>query len=62
MVDIDLNAAKAAEFGLPRNLEGMSVENLKAYREALQQEISNVDQAISDRQGALAGAQALFKD
>lgn len=57
----DLLAAKAQEFGLPRSLEGMSVDSLKAYRTALEQEIASVEHALSHREGALAGAQALFK-
>ncbi|PKR60456.1 MULTISPECIES: DUF1192 domain-containing protein [Thalassospira] len=57
----DLVTAKAKEFGLPRNLEGMSVDSLHAYRTALEQEIANVEYALSHREGALAGAQALFK-
>lgn len=52
---------KAAEFGLPRNLEGMSVDSLKAYRTALEAEIKNVEGALVHREGAVAGAEALFK-
>lgn len=49
------------EFGLPRNLEGMSVDSLKAYRAALEREIKHVDEAMTHRKGAVAGAEALFK-
>jgi uncharacterized small protein (DUF1192 family) len=54
--------AKAVEFGLPRNLEGMSVENLKDYRIALEREIKHVDDALAHRKGAAEGAEALFKN
>ncbi|MFV1851806.1 MAG: DUF1192 domain-containing protein [Thalassospira sp.] len=58
----DLALAKAGEFGLPRNLDGMSVESLKDYRVALEQEIKHVDNALTHRKGAAAGAEALFKN
>lgn len=61
MDEDDLALAKAGEFGLPRSLEGMSVESLKDYRAALEQEIKHVDNALTHRQGAVAGAEALFK-
>jgi len=57
----DVGAKKAAEFGLPRNLEGLSVDSLKAYRTALEAEIKNVEDALVHREGAVAGAEALFK-
>ncbi|WP_296997737.1 MULTISPECIES: DUF1192 domain-containing protein [unclassified Thalassospira] len=53
---------KGGEFGLPRNLEGMSVDNLKDYRAALEREIKHVDEALTHRKGAVAGAEALFKN
>lgn len=53
---------KGGEFGLPRNLEGMSVDSLKEYRAALKAEIENVDQALDHRKGAVAGAEALFRN
>lgn len=57
----EVGVVMAGEFGLPRNLEGMSVESLKAYRIALEAEIANVDAEISRRKGAIEGAHALFK-
>jgi len=48
-------------FGLPRSLEGMSVDSLKEYRVALEQEVKRVDAALEHRKGAHAGAEALFK-
>lgn len=53
---------KSGEFGLPRNLEGMSVTNLKDYRAALEREIKHVDQALEHRKGVTAGAEALFRN
>jgi uncharacterized small protein (DUF1192 family) len=52
---------KLGEFGLPRNLEGMSVASLRDYRAALEQEIKHVDEAIKHRKGVAEGAEALFK-
>ena len=52
---------KSGEFGLPRNLEGMSVDSLKDYRAALQVEMKRVDEALEHRKGVSAGAEALFK-
>ncbi|MEQ8287222.1 DUF1192 domain-containing protein [Thalassospira sp.] len=59
--DDDDGLKKAAEFGLPRNLEGMSVDSLKDYRAALEAEIKHVEDALAHREGAVAGAEALFK-
>jgi len=52
---------KSDEFGLPRNLEGMSVTGLKDYRAALEREIKHVDEALEHRKGVAQGAEALFK-
>ncbi|RCK21902.1 hypothetical protein TH8_17350 [Thalassospira profundimaris] len=57
----DLGIVSKREFGLPRNLDGISVESLKEYRTALEQEIKRVDAALEHRKGAHAGAEALFK-
>ncbi|MFC4236569.1 DUF1192 domain-containing protein [Thalassospira xianhensis] len=58
----DLQKPLAAMFGLPRNLDGMSVENLVDYRSALEQELVRVDAAMEHRNGVRAGAEALFKN
>ena len=44
-----------------RDLEAMSIEALKAYRQELEQEIARVDEKIAAKQRARAGAQSLFK-
>jgi uncharacterized small protein (DUF1192 family) len=59
--DVLSPAAYAEAAGIPRNLEGLSVEVLKRYRQALEQEIIRVDSAMNDRHGAREGAEALFK-
>tara|TARA_R110000868_G_scaffold162903_1_gene394445 strand:- start:8270 stop:8458 length:189 start_codon:yes stop_codon:yes gene_type:complete len=59
--DDNLKKANVTMFGLPRNLDGMSVENLNDYRNALKQEIVRVDAALEHRNGVHAGAEALFK-
>tara|TARA_Y100001934_G_C11689599_1_gene467212 strand:- start:162 stop:386 length:225 start_codon:yes stop_codon:yes gene_type:complete len=59
--DDDFNAGMKMAFGLPRSLEGMSIDSLKEYRAALEQEIKHVDSALEHRKGAHAGAEALFK-
>ena len=61
MNDDDFNAGMKMAFGLPRSLEGMSIDSLKEYRTALEQEIKHVDSALEHRKGAHAGAEALFK-
>lgn len=61
MNDDDVVGKRVAEFGLPRNLEGMSVDSLKEYRKSLEAEIRNVEDALAHREGAVAGAEALFK-
>ena len=53
---------KSGEFGLPRNLEGMSVTSLKDYRAALEREIKHVDETLEHRKGVTEGAEALFKN
>lgn len=49
-------------FGLPRNLDGMSIENLGDYRTALEQELLRIDAEIEHRNGVHAGAEALFRN
>lgn len=61
MEEDDGAVIKGGEFGLPRNLDGMSVNSLKDYRTALEREIKHVDEALSHRKGVAAGAEALFK-
>ncbi|WP_404421529.1 DUF1192 family protein [Thalassospira australica] len=61
MEEEDLQKAVAAMFGLPRSLDGMSVESLVDYRTALMQEIARVEAAMEHRNGVRAGAEALFK-
>ena len=57
----ELAVLKSGEFGLPRDLDGMSVTSLKDYRAALEREIKHVDEAIEHRKGAAIGAEAFFK-
>ena len=61
MEEEDLQKPVAAMFGLPRSLDGMSVESLVDYRAALENEIVRVDAAMKHRNGVRAGAEALFK-
>lgn len=62
MNEEDFGKGIKAEFGLPRSLEGMSIDSLKEYRMALEQEIQHVDAALKQRKGAHAGAEALFSN
>ena len=55
------SAAAGVPVGIPRNLDDMSIENLLAYKTALQSEIERVEQTIVARDGVRKGAEALFR-
>lgn len=45
----------------PRNLETMSIEELKAYVDELKAEIDRVRQAIAGKEAARHGAESVFR-
>lgn len=54
-------AAAGMSVGIPRNLDDLSIENLLAYKAALQSEIDRVEQTLVARDGVRKGAEALFR-
>ncbi|OKH88457.1 DUF1192 domain-containing protein [Thalassospira sp. TSL5-1] len=59
--EILASAAAGMSVGIPRNLDDMSIENLLAYKTALQSEIDRVEQTLVARDGVRKGAEALFR-
>ena len=47
--------------GLPRKLEGLSIEELNVYRSSLLKEIERVDQELARNDKARRAAEAFFK-
>lgn len=60
MFDDEINVKKTADF--PRNLDGLSVAELRDYIAALQAEITRVEGDIAKKQAASDAAGAFFKD
>ena len=60
MFDEDLPKKQSYEF--PRNLETMSLEDLKSYIQDLKEEISRVEQDIKGKSDSQAAADAFFKN
>ena len=60
MFDDDLPKPKTAEF--PRNLDGMSVSDLKDYIDALNAEIEKVQSDIEKKKASQDAAANVFKD
>lgn len=46
---------------ITRNLEGMSVEELRAYIDAMKVEIARVEETIREKSDVLAAAEAMFR-
>lgn len=59
MFDDDLPKPKTHEF--PRNLEGLSIEELQAYISALQDEITKVEADIARKKASRDAAASVFK-
>jgi len=59
MFDEDLPKKKSSEF--PRNLENLSVEELKAYIDDLRREIKHVEEDIKTKEKSQAAADSFFK-
>ena len=59
MFDDDLPKPKTEDF--PRNLETMSVEELKVYIEELKDEIKRVEQDMTAKQASRDAAASVFK-
>lgn len=53
--------ATPAEEGLPRQLRGLSIDDLEVYQRALEAEIVRVAAEIRERQRVRGAANALFK-
>ncbi len=53
--------ARKSTIELPRNLESLSVEELREYITVLQAEIARVEDDIARKQAANAAADAFFK-
>ena len=60
MFDEDLPKKKSFEF--PRNLDSMSIEDLKDYIDELQEEISRVEANIEAKQASHKAADSFFKN
>jgi uncharacterized small protein (DUF1192 family) len=52
---------KSAEEPTPRNLEGVSLDDLRDYRTFLEAEMGRVDHAIKQKSSVTSEAEALFK-
>lgn len=60
MFDDDLPKNKV-ESGLPRDLENMSIDELKEYIDELKAEISRAEQDIKSKQASKDAAASVFK-
>ncbi|SNB64559.1 Uncharacterized small protein, DUF1192 family [Arboricoccus pini] len=61
MDEEDMPSKTAVGPGLPRPLNGLSVEELEKYLTTLKQEIGRVDVEIARRRDVRGAAEALFK-